>query len=93
MIPIPDQSAGATEVEPRIRETRQERSRRDSATVASTGDPLERPARSPSLREEEIDAAIEMTFPASDPPAWMSSGSRPVLPEATDNTAPATDEN
>jgi len=28
--------------------------------------------------EESVDQAIEMTFPASDPPAWMSSGGRPA---------------
>jgi hypothetical protein len=26
-------------------------------------------------QEAEVDQALEMTFPASDPPAWMSSGS------------------
>jgi hypothetical protein len=26
------------------------------------------------MRERLIDDALEMTFPASDPPAWMSSG-------------------
>lgn len=31
-----------------------------------------------SAREEAIDDAVEMTFPASDPPAWMSSGVPPA---------------
>lgn len=30
-----------------------------------------------STDEDTVDLAIEMTFPASDPPAWMSSGTRP----------------
>jgi phospholipase/carboxylesterase len=34
------------------------------------------PEESESLaREADVDHALEMTFPASDPPAWMSSGS------------------
>jgi phospholipase/carboxylesterase len=32
-------------------------------------------AREGISREADVDAALEMTFPASDPPAWMSSGS------------------
>ena len=36
-----------------------------------------------SARESAIDDAVEMTFPASDPPAWMPSGvPRPVADAA-----------
>jgi hypothetical protein len=91
MIPIRDPSASATERAPRIPETRQEPSLGDSATVASSGDSPERPSSSLTEREEEIDEAIEMTFPASDPPAWMSSGSRGAIPGATDNALPIDD--
>ncbi len=33
-----------------------------------------------AVDEAAVDEAVEMTFPASDPPAWMSSGSRDATP-------------
>jgi hypothetical protein len=33
-----------------------------------------------AVDEAAVDDAVEMTFPASDPPAWMSSGSRDATP-------------
>jgi len=37
-----------------------------------------------SARESAIDHAVEMTFPASDPPAWMPSGMRRPDADAAD---------
>ena len=41
-------------------------------------------ARRRTSLEDSVDLAIEMTFPASDPPAWMSSGTRPPAPPLVD---------
>jgi hypothetical protein len=38
------------------------------------------------VRESAVDEAVEMTFPASDPPAWMSSGVPRAGAEAADRT-------
>jgi hypothetical protein len=38
--------------------------------------------RVPGVKEErEIDQALELTFPASDPPSWMAAGGRPIIEE------------
>ena len=50
-------------------------------TATSGGDVTENDAA--FARESAIDDAVEMTFPASDPPAWMPSGvPRPVADAA-----------
>jgi hypothetical protein len=91
MIPIRDHSESATEVDPRTHEARQKSGPGCSATGGDSHDTEESPPGSVAAREEEIDEAIEMTFPASDPPAWMSSGSRGAVPGAMDTTVPPAD--
>lgn len=63
-----ESGAGRAEQPVRRREDGEVRARAGSSDGdvpgASTGD----------VGEAAIDDAVEMTFPASDPPAWMSSG-------------------
>ena len=73
-----ESGAGRAEQPVRRREDGEVRARAGSSDGdvpgASTGD----------VGEAAIDDAVEMTFPASDPPAWMSSGTPGPDAAATD---------
>jgi hypothetical protein len=76
----PDHASRATKGPPHAR---------DGSDVDANRESSREPPRSDAVLagETAIDEAIEMTFPASDPPAWTSSRtdrSTEITPDATD---------
>jgi hypothetical protein len=90
MNPTPDEPLRTTPAEPRSREVVVTR----CADIAADAEPSadeKHPAVAAPLGEQAVDDAVEMTFPASDPPAWMSSGMVAADPAQTDSARPSTD--
>ena len=71
MSPLPEQFAN-DEGGAAGRDAQEKAARRDDADGRGSAD--DTTSDTPSVRESAIDHAVEMTFPASDPPAWMPSG-------------------
>ena len=60
---------------------------RADANRGRTGSREPRQSEAPLVSEAAIDEAIEMTFPASDPPAWTSSRIDPRSDTESDATS------
>lgn len=74
MSPLPDKDERAERGAPREGEAEERREGPDVRRSAAPGGGDATGNEAASERESTIDAAVEMTFPASDPPAWMPPG-------------------
>ncbi len=92
MNPAPDQPVRPTSAEVRSREVVVEKAVDIEVGIDAGADEMRSAAAAAEHVEQAVDDAVEMTFPASDPPAWMSSGTLAASSDAIDATRASADD-